>query len=130
MSSFEKISVLIVDDNTRIRDLLVGIMRSAGVERIAQAENGREAWEILCKSKFDLVMTDWMMPEMSGLELLKKIRGGDQTQKNTPVMMITASDNSNDIVAAAKWKVNGYIVKPFKVQTVLEKISKVIGFKK
>lgn len=127
MNSIEEISILVVDDNTRIRELLVGILRSAGIKRITEAANGREAWEVFNRSTFDLVLTDWMMPEMSGLDLLKKIRSADSEQKNTRVMMITASDKSEDIVSAAKWKVNGYVVKPFTVKTILEKIDKVIN---
>lgn len=127
MSENQKTSVLVVDDNAKIRSLIVTILKSANFTDITEADNGKTATEHLKKKRFDLVLTDWMMPEMSGLELLQFIRNGPEEMNQTPVMMITASDRSDDIVAAAKWKVNGYIVKPFKINTVLAKINQVLA---
>jgi two-component system, chemotaxis family, chemotaxis protein CheY len=122
----ENYRVLVVDDNTKIRVLIISVLKSAGFEKITEAENGQQAWQFIQENKFDIVLTDFMMPEMNGLELLKKIRSGEEEYKSTPVLMITASDRSNDIVEAAKWKVNGYIVKPFRIKTVLNKINSVL----
>ena len=121
------VRVLVVDDNPKIRSLIITTLKSANFSQITQAEDGKKAWDIIQKEIFDLILTDWMMPEMDGLELLKHIRGGSEEFKNTPVMMITASDSPDNVVSAANWKVNGYIVKPFKVKTVLAKIDKVIN---
>lgn len=120
-------SILIVEDNLKIRQLIATILKTAGFTKIVEAENGIKAWELIQKQTFDLVLTDWMMPEMNGLDLLKKIRSGTDAQKKTAVLIITASDKSEDIMEAAKWKVNGYIVKPFSVKTVLAKINQVLG---
>lgn len=127
MTNNKEIRVLVVDDNPKIRALIVSILKSAEFAQITQADNGKAAWELLNTNKFDLVLTDWMMPEMDGLELLQKIRNSSGELKETPVMMITASDRPDDIVLAAKWKINGYIVKPFKVKNVLAKIDKVLN---
>ncbi|MCG8334943.1 MAG: response regulator [Proteobacteria bacterium] len=127
MTENKNVRVLVVDDNPKIRALIVTILKSAEFTEIDQAENGKIACEILKKKKFDLILTDWMMPEMDGLELLQHIRNGSEELKETPVMMITASDRPDDIVSAAKLKINGYIVKPFKVKTVLAKINQVLN---
>ncbi len=112
-----------VEDNEAIRDLIVSILKSSGFEKISQAKNGKEAWDVVQNQKHDLIITDCMMPEMNGLELLKNVRSLDDERKKTPVLIITASDKSDDIKSAAKWKVNGYIVKPFSIKTILSKIA-------
>ncbi len=122
----ENYRVLVVDDNPKIRNLIANILRSADFKKITEAENGQQAWDIIQENQFDLILTDFMMPELDGIELLKKIRSGADEFKSTPVLMITASDRSADIVEAAKWKINGYIVKPFRIKTVLEKINSVL----
>jgi two-component system chemotaxis response regulator CheY len=127
MTSNKDIRILVVDDNPKIRTLIVTILKSAEFSQITQADNGKSAWDILNSNRFDLVLTDWMMPEMNGIELLQKIRNSSNELKDMPVMMVTASDRPDDIVLAAKWKINGYIVKPFKVKTVLAKIDKVLN---
>ncbi len=127
MTENKNVRVLVVDDNPKIRALIVTILKSAEFTDITQAENGKIACERLKEKKFDLILTDWMMPEMDGLALLQHIRNGSEDLKETPVMMITASDRPDDIVTAAKWKINGYIVKPFKVRTVLAKINQVLN---
>lgn len=126
MNETKSSQILVVEDNQKIRSLIVSILRSAGYTEITEADDGSKAWSIIQENRFDLILTDFMMPEMSGLDLLIKIRSGSDDMKSTPVLMITASDKSDDIVKAAKWKVNGYIVKPFRVKTVLSKINQVI----
>jgi two-component system chemotaxis response regulator CheY len=127
MSVDKNIRILVVEDNAKIRALTVGILNSCGFNTIIEADNGKIAWELLKKDSFDLVMTDWMKPEMNGLELLKKIRAHEGNLKDIPVLMITASDNQKDIVAAAKWKISGYVVKPFSVKTILSKLSEALN---
>ena len=122
----EKYRVLIVDDNAKIRNLITNILRSAGFKTITEAENGKIAWDMIQEKGYDLILTDVMMPEMDGHELLKRIRTGPEELKSTPVMMISASDSSNDILNAAKYKINGYIVKPFRIKTMLDKINTVL----
>jgi len=127
MSGDKNIRILVVEDNEKIRKLLCNILSNVGYSNITEADNGVSAWEKLKSEAYDLVLTDWMMPKMDGLELLKKTRTSDESFKNVPVMMITASDSTENIVEAAQWKVNGYIVKPFSVKTVVQKIQEAIS---
>ncbi len=126
MNDTKDTRILVVDDNAKIRVLIVSILKKAGFSQLTEADDGAKAWDILQENSFDLILTDFMMPEMSGLELLKKIRSGSDEMKATPVLMITASDKPEDIVTAAKWKVNGYILKPLREKAFLSKINQVI----
>ncbi|MCP4750263.1 MAG: response regulator [Proteobacteria bacterium] len=126
MNVEKQIRIIVAEDNDNIRKLIINILTNVGFTDITEAENGRIAWEKIQKDQYDLVLTDWMMPEMDGLELLKKIRTGSGDIKHTPILMITASDKSDDILQAAKWNINGYIVKPFSVKTILSKIKEAI----
>lgn len=126
MTINKEIRILVVEDNENIRKLLINILNNVGFSNITEAENGRAAWERMQKEEYNLILTDWMMPEMDGLELTKKIRSDSAAFKDIPILMITASDKSEDVMEASKWKVNGYIVKPFSVKTILSKIMEVI----
>ncbi|MBU3914769.1 response regulator [bacterium] len=123
MAADKNIRILVVEDNDKIRDLIITILKNIGFQNISDANNGKTGWEILKKEKVDLVLTDLMMPEMDGLELLKKIRSDSTELKDVPVLMITASDKSDDVRLAVKWNISGYILKPFSVKTVLQKIN-------
>ena len=127
MTSKSDISILVVEDNEKIRTLLCNILKNVGYKNLTEAENGQEAWDKLNNNRFDLVLTDWMMPVMSGIELLKKIRNSSTDFKKIPILMITASDSQDSVLEAAQNKVNGYIVKPFSVKTVVAKIEEVVG---
>lgn len=124
MPASKDLKILVVEDNEKIRGLLCNLLKNIGFSSIAEAQNGKVAWDKLHAYNYDLVLTDWQMPVMDGLELLQLIRK-DAHLKELPVMMITASDSQENIVAAAKNKVNGYIIKPFSVKTIVEKIDKV-----
>ena len=117
--------ILVVEDNGNIRKLLMNILKSMGFKNLAEADNGKTAWDKIQGAEYDLVMTDWMMPEMDGLELVKKIRNESVEHKDLPILMITATDKQEDVAEAAKWGVSGYIVKPFSVKTIFAKISQV-----
>ncbi|MBU2514364.1 response regulator [bacterium] len=123
----KNIHILIVEDDDINRKLLANILNTIGFTNVLQAENGQLGWEFIQKEKIDLVMTDWMMPELDGLELLKRIRLSDTPLKTLPVIMITALGKQDDIMKAAEWDVNGYVVKPFSVNTVLSKIEEILG---
>ena len=120
------IHILIAEDDTPNRQLLLNILTTTGFSNVVEAENGKIAWDLLNSKKFDLLLTDWMMPEMDGLDLLKKIRKSSGELKHLPVMMITALGKSDDILKAAQWDINGYIVKPYSVNTILAKIANVL----
>ncbi len=121
------IAILIVEDDEINRRLLANILKNIGFNNILQAQNGQAGWDKLQQEKVDLVMTDWMMPEMDGIQLLEKIRTSDSPKKSVPILMITALGKQEDIVEAAQWDINGYVIKPFSVKTVLAKIEEIFG---
>ncbi len=121
------ISILVVDDIENMRKLITSMLFKLQFNRIMTAENGRDAWVKVQSHHFDLVISDYNMPKMSGLDLLKAIRS-DPKFSNLPVLMITAEAEKESIVETAKHKVNGYIVKPFSPATLDAKVSDI--FKK
>lgn len=123
----KNICILIVEDDEINRHLLANILKKLGFTNILQAYNGQLGWELIQKEKIDLVVTDWMMPEMDGLQLLKKIRTSDTPWRKVPVLMITALGKQEDIMQAAQWDIDGYVVKPFSIKTVLVKIEEIFS---
>lgn len=117
--------ILIVDDFSTMRRIIRNLLRGLGFSDLHEAEDGKDAVQKLSKDKFDLVITDWNMPEMDGLELLTHIRTKDSLC-GIPVIMVTAEAKKEQIIAAAKAGVNGYIVKPFSGEQLQEKINKVL----
>jgi two-component system, chemotaxis family, chemotaxis protein CheY len=118
--------VLVVDDFATMRRILKNILRQIGFSNISEAEDGKDALTMLKKKKFDLILCDWNMPEMPGIELLKQVRADDGL-KNTPFVMITAEAKKENILAAVQAGVNNYVVKPFTAETISEKLEKVFG---
>ena len=118
--------VLVVDDFATMRRILKNVLRQIGFRNISEAENGRDALSQLKKEKFDLILCDWNMPEMSGLELLQAIRADDNL-KDIPFVMVTAEAKKENIIEAVKAGVNSYIVKPFTAETIGEKLKKIFG---
>jgi two-component system chemotaxis response regulator CheY len=127
MASEKSMRVLCVEDNPNLRKVLVNIVKKIGYADVVEAEDGAEAWEKIEEGGIGLVLTDWSMPRMNGLELLKKIRKGKGAIAQTPILMITAADTKNAIIEAAKEGVDAYIIKPFSVTTVAEKIDEAIA---
>jgi len=126
MAPNTKMSILVVDDFSTMRRIISNVLRQLGYENIVEAEDGTKALAILDTQQIDFVITDWNMPQMSGLDLLKAIRS-NKDKKNIPVLMVTAEAMQENIIAAAQAGVNNYIVKPFNAATLKEKISSVIG---
>lgn len=118
--------VLIVDDFATMRRILRNILKQIGFSNISEADDGKTALKELKKEQFDLVLCDWNMPEMPGIELLKAVRSDDQL-KGLPFVMVTAEAQKENIVEAVKAGVSNYIVKPFTAETVSEKLNKVFG---
>ncbi len=108
-----------------MRRLLAGMLLKLGFSSVILAKDGKEAWSKIQQHKVDLLIADWNMPEMSGLDLLKVIRASDQFA-TLPVLMVTAERLKQNIVLAAQNKVNGYIVKPFSPATLEEKIKDIL----
>lgn len=116
--------VLIVDDFATMRRILKNILKQIGLRNISEAENGKEALKELRKEKFDLVLCDWNMPEMPGIQLLSQVRS-DSDLKDIPFVMVTAEAKKENIIEAVKAGVSSYIVKPFTAETVSEKLQKI-----
>ncbi len=118
--------VLIVDDFATMRRILKNILRQIGFTNIYEADHGKSALTMLKKQKFDLILCDWNMPEMSGLELLNKVRS-DNEIKDIPFVMITAEARKDNIIEAVQAGVSNYVVKPFTAETISGKLEKVFG---
>jgi len=123
--AYKDLTVLIVDDFVTMRRIVRKILRDIGFENIIEAEDGSAALEILKTTSVDLIVSDWNMPRMSGLELLKEVRN-TQAIQNMPFLMVTAEAQKENIVEAVKAKVSNYIVKPFTAATLEEKLAKVV----
>lgn len=124
MPADKNMRILVVDDFNTMRRIVKNILKQLGFENVGEAENGQEALEVLKKEKFDFVITDWNMPVMTGLDLLKAIKA-DAALKDLPVMMVTAEAQQQNIVLAVKSGASNYIVKPFTAEVLEEKISKI-----
>lgn len=116
--------ILVVDDFATMRRIISNVLRQLGFEDIVEAEDGAKALKVLDSEKIDFVITDWNMPEMSGMDLLKAIRAKSDKDE-MPVMMVTAEALQENILAAAQAGVNNYIVKPFDAATLSDKINKI-----
>jgi two-component system, chemotaxis family, chemotaxis protein CheY len=115
---------LIVDDFSTMRRITRGLLKELGATNVDEAEDGVQALSKLKAGAFDFVITDWNMPNMTGIELLKAIRA-DAKLKSLPVLMITAEAKKENIIEAAQSGANGYIVKPFTAATLSEKLNKI-----
>ncbi|MHB8068331.1 MAG: response regulator [Desulfobaccales bacterium] len=122
-----RMKVLVVDDFATMRKIVRNILKQIGFDNLVEAEDGQAALQVLKNETIGLVVTDWNMPNMTGLELLEKIRTDPQTAK-LPVLMVTAEGLKENVVAAVKAGVNNYVVKPFTAEILQEKIEQI--FKK
>ena len=116
--------VLIVDDFSTMRRIIKNLLRDLGFTNTFEADDGSTALPMLKEGSFEFVVTDWNMPIMQGIDLLKEIRK-DPKLKHLPVLMVTAEAKREQIIEAAQAGVNGYIVKPFTAGTLKEKLDKV-----
>jgi len=116
--------ILIVDDFSTMRRIIKNLLRDLGFNDTTEADDGQTALPLLKTGKFDFLVTDWNMPGMDGLTLLKTVRADDEL-KTLPVLMVTAEAKREQIVEAAQAGVNGYVVKPFTAVTLKEKIEKI-----
>lgn len=120
----KNMKILIVDDFSTMRRIIKNLLRDLGFNNTEEADDGKTALPMLKSGSFDFLVTDWNMPGMQGIDLLKAIRADEQLAK-LPVLMVTAEQKRDQIVAAAEAGVNGYIVKPFTAATLKEKIDKI-----
>ena len=119
-------NVLIVDDYKTMLRIIENLLKQLGFKNVLQATDGSAAIKILRETSVGLVISDWNMQPMTGLQLLKEVRA-DDSLKGTPFIMITAESKTENVVAAKEAGVNNYIVKPFNAETLKTKISAVLG---
>jgi two-component system chemotaxis response regulator CheY len=108
-----------------MRRIVKNILRDLDFKTILEAEDGTAAVQLLASQKVDLIVSDWNMPKMTGLELLKHVRGNDRI-RDTPFLMVTAEAQKENILEAVQARVSNYIVKPFTAATLAEKLEKIL----
>jgi two-component system chemotaxis response regulator CheY len=117
---------LVVDDYSTMRRIVKNLLHDLGYANVTEADDGKTALPLLQNGSFDFLITDWNMPGMPGLDLLKAVRSNEKLKK-LPVLMLTAEAKREQIVEAAQAGVSGYVIKPFTAVTLKEKIDKILG---
>lgn len=120
----KNMSILVVDDFPTMRRIVRSLLKELGFTNVEEAEDGQDALNKLKAGSFEFVVSDWNMPNLDGLEMLKQIRA-DDALKDLPVLMVTAEAKKENIIAAAQAGANGYVVKPFTSATLEEKLNKI-----
>jgi len=117
---------LVVDDFSTMRRIIKNLLNDLGYPNVEEADDGKTALPMLQNGSFDFLITDWNMPGMPGLDLIKAVRGDAKLSK-MPVLMLTAEAKREQIIEAAQAGVNGYVIKPFTAETLKEKLDKILG---
>jgi two-component system chemotaxis response regulator CheY len=125
----KNMNVLVVDDYQTMIRIIKNLLKQLGFNNVDEATDGGSAYEMLNSKKYGLVISDWNMEPVSGIELLKKVRStsGNDNISKVPFIMITAESKTENVIAAKQAGVNNYIVKPFNAETLKAKITSVIG---
>lgn len=123
--SLAPLTILVVDDFSTMRRIVANLVKELGCQRTVEAEDGVDALRKLESGGIQFVISDWNMPNMTGLELLQKVRATD-TLKDLPFLLITAEAKKENIIEAAKAGADGYIVKPFTATVLNEKIQNIL----
>ncbi|MEZ5691879.1 MAG: response regulator [Rickettsiales bacterium] len=126
MAVDKSMRILVVDDYNTMRRIIKNLLKQLGFDNVDEAADGGEAFKKLQDKPAGLVISDWNMEPMTGLELLKLVRA-DEKLKNTPFIMVTAESKPENVIAAKKAGVSNYIVKPFNAETLKTKMTSVIG---
>ena len=119
---------LVVDDFSTMRRIVKNLLHDLGYPNVTEADDGKTALPMLQAGGFDFLISDWNMPGMSGLDLIKAVRSDAKLSK-LPVLMLTAEAKREQIIEAAQAGVNGYVIKPFTAETLKEKLDKILGAK-
>ena len=117
---------LVVDDFSTMRRIVKNLLNDLGYPNVEEADDGKTALPMLQSGDFDFLITDWNMPGMPGLDLIKAVRADTKLAK-LPVLMLTAEAKREQIIEAAQAGVNGYVIKPFTAETLKEKLDKILG---
>lgn len=126
MAVDKNLPILIVDDYKTMLRIVRNLLKQVGFENVDEANDGSEALNMLKQKNYGLVISDWNMEPMTGLDLLKAVRG-DGTMKAMPFIMITAESKTENVIAAKEAGVSNYIVKPFNAETLKQKLTAVLG---
>ncbi len=119
--------LLVVDDSSTMRRIIKNTLARLGYKDILEGADGVEGWNVIdANPDVEMLITDWNMPEMNGLELVKKVRA-DERFKDLPIIMVTTEGGKAEVITALKAGVNNYIVKPFTPQVLKEKLAAVMG---
>jgi two-component system chemotaxis response regulator CheY len=124
MPADPNMKILVVDDMVTMRRIVKNILKQLGFANVDEAENGQEALQKLRGDTYGFVVSDWNMPVMTGIDLLRAIRA-DETLKAIPVLMVTAEAQQSNLIEAVQAGVSNYIVKPFTAETMQEKLGKI-----
>ncbi|MBS0418250.1 MAG: chemotaxis response regulator CheY [Proteobacteria bacterium] len=117
---------LVVDDFSTMRRIVKNLLHDLGYPNVTEADDGKTALPMLQAGSFDFLISDWNMPGMSGLDLIKAVRSDAKLAK-LPVLMLTAEAKREQIIEAAQAGVNGYVIKPFTAETLKEKLDKILS---
>jgi two-component system chemotaxis response regulator CheY len=126
MAVDKSMHILVVDDYNTMRRIIRNLLKQLGFDNVDEAADGGEAFKKLSEKPFHLVISDWNMEPVSGIQLLKQVRASDKL-KNLPFIMVTAESKPENVIAAKQAGVSNYIVKPFNAETLKVKMSSVIG---
>ena len=126
MNLDKNMKILVVDDFSTMRRIVKNILRQLNFVNIIESDDGSTALEVLQREKIDLVISDWNMPKMTGLELLKVLKA-DDALKHIPFLLVTAEAQQENIIEAVKSGVSNYIVKPFTAETLSQKINQIFS---
>ncbi len=124
MATDKNMRILVVDDFATMRRIIKNILRQLGFNNIVEADDGTTAWEVLNQDKIDFVISDWNMPKMPGIDLLRKVRSSEEFA-DMPFLMVTAEAQQENVIEAVQAKVSNYIVKPFTPDVLIQKIEKI-----
>jgi two-component system chemotaxis response regulator CheY len=130
MAAFNpKMRILVVDDMNTMRKIIKGMLQKMGCDNITEADDGNPAWSLIQEAHaagrpFEFIISDWNMPGMTGIDLLKNVRSKDEFKK-VPFLMVTAEAEQSNVVIAVKAGVSNYIIKPFNPETLKGKIDKI-----
>jgi len=122
----KQLRFLVVDDFSTMRRIIKNLLHDLGYQNVAEADDGKTALPMLQAGGIDFLITDWNMPGMPGLDLLKAVRADTKLAK-MPVLMLTAEAKREQIVEAAQAGVSGYVIKPFTAETLKEKLDKILA---
>jgi two-component system, chemotaxis family, chemotaxis protein CheY len=126
-NNLHNFNILIVDDEPLIQKLVLGVLTSLGFSNVSVANSGRKAQALISKNKFDIIITDWRMDDLDGMDIINYVRGSKTPPFcNTPIIMLTGNTEDYYVKAAINAGVNGYLIKPFSAEQLVKRIRAVI----